>query len=38
MLSLVGGPVQRRLAQWGKVLEQIAAFEPELQEGEPTAS
>ena len=31
MLSLLGGPVQRRLAQWGKVLEQIAAFEPELQ-------
>src|SRR5438876_8473143 len=31
MLSLVGGPVARRLAKWGKVLEQIAAFEPELQ-------
>jgi len=31
MLSLVGGPVARRLSKWGKVLEQIAAFEPELQ-------
>jgi preprotein translocase subunit SecA len=31
MLSLVGGPIGRRLAKWGKVLEQIAAFEPELQ-------
>jgi preprotein translocase subunit SecA len=31
MLSLLGGPVARRLARWGKVLEQIAAFEPELQ-------
>src|SRR5947207_1269992 len=31
MLSLVGGPVARRLASWGKVLEQIAAYEPELQ-------
>ena len=31
MLSVLGGPVQRRLARWGKVLEQIAAFEPELQ-------
>jgi preprotein translocase subunit SecA len=31
MLSLVGGPVARRLAKWGKVLEQIAAYEPELQ-------
>jgi preprotein translocase subunit SecA len=31
VLSLVGGPVKRRLAQWGTVLEQIAAFEPELQ-------
>src|SRR5215211_7013896 len=30
MLSLVGGPVARRLAKWGKVLEHIAAFEPEL--------
>jgi hypothetical protein len=29
MLSLLGGPVARRLARWGKVLEQIAAFEPE---------
>jgi preprotein translocase subunit SecA len=31
MLSLLGGPVARRLAKWGKVLELIAAFEPELQ-------
>src|SRR5438046_9839305 len=31
MLKFVGGPVQRRLAQWGTVLEQIAAYEPELQ-------
>src|SRR5262245_16899757 len=31
MMSVLGGPVKRRLAQWGKVLEQIAAFEPELQ-------
>src|SRR5262245_19891129 len=31
MLSILGGPIQRRLARWGKVLEQIAAFEPELQ-------
>ena len=30
MLSWVGGPVRRRLARWGKVLEEIAAFEPEL--------
>src|SRR5947199_3040727 len=30
MLSLVGGPIARRLAKWGKVLEQIAAYEPEL--------
>ena len=30
MLSLIGGPVARRLAKWGKFLEQIAAFEPEL--------
>ena len=32
LLSLVGGPVQRRLAQWGKVLEQIAALEPVLEQ------
>jgi len=32
VLSLLGGPVQRRLAQWGPVLEQIAAYEPELQQ------
>src|SRR3954453_12757282 len=31
MLSLVGGPIARRLAKWGKGLEQIVAFEPELQ-------
>src|SRR5437764_2414362 len=31
MLSLIGGPVARRLAKWGKVLEQILAFEAELQ-------
>jgi preprotein translocase subunit SecA len=31
VLSVLGGPVQRRLAQWGKVLEAIASFEPELQ-------
>ena len=31
MLSWVGGPIKRRLASWGKVLEQIASFEPELQ-------
>jgi preprotein translocase subunit SecA len=31
MLSLLGGPVSRRLAKWGKMLEQIAVFEPELQ-------
>ena len=31
MLSLLGGPIQRRLAQWGKVLTQISALEPTLQ-------
>ena len=31
LLSLVGGPVQRRLAQWGKVLGQIAELEPVLE-------
>jgi preprotein translocase subunit SecA len=31
LLSLVGGPVQRRLAQWGKVLQQIADLEPVLE-------
>src|SRR5262245_44533232 len=31
MLAVLGGPIQRRLARWGKVLEHIAAFEPELQ-------
>jgi preprotein translocase subunit SecA len=32
VLSWVGGPVQRRLAQWGGVLQQIASFEPSLKE------
>ncbi len=32
LLSVLGGPVKRRLAQWGKVLGQIASFEPELKE------
>jgi preprotein translocase subunit SecA len=32
VLSLVGGPVQRRLAQWGKTLHEIASFEPQLQQ------
>jgi preprotein translocase subunit SecA len=27
----MGGPIRRRLAQWGPVLEQIAAYEPDLQ-------
>lgn len=31
LLAFMGGPIQRRLAQWGKVLPQIAAFEPTLQ-------
>ncbi|HEX5102898.1 MAG TPA: preprotein translocase subunit SecA, partial [Pirellulaceae bacterium] len=31
LLALVGGPVQRRLAQWASVLEQINAFEPDLE-------
>ena len=31
VLSLLGGPVKRRLAQWGKALEQIAALEPQLE-------
>jgi preprotein translocase subunit SecA len=31
MLTYLGGPIGRRLARWGKVLEQISAFEPELQ-------
>ena len=33
VLSLIGGPIQRRLAQWGKVLTEISALEPTL-EGE----
>ncbi|MEX2175720.1 MAG: preprotein translocase subunit SecA [Pirellulaceae bacterium] len=31
VLSVVGWPIQRRLAQWGKLLGQISAFEEELQ-------
>src|SRR4029078_3462029 len=31
LLALVGGPIQRGLGQWGKVVQQIAAFEPTLQ-------
>src|SRR6478672_10379758 len=31
MLAVLGSPVARRLARWGKVLEQILAFEPDLQ-------
>ena len=31
LLAVVGGPVQRRLAQWGKIVAEIAAFEPTLQ-------
>jgi preprotein translocase subunit SecA len=31
VLSVVGGPYARRLARWSKVLEQIAAIEPDLQ-------
>ena len=31
LLALMGGPVQRRLAQWGRVLQEIAAFEPVLE-------
>ena len=31
VLALVGGPVQRRLAQWGKVLGEIADLEPVLE-------
>jgi preprotein translocase subunit SecA len=31
LLALVGGPVQRRLAQWSQALEKINAFEPELE-------
>ena len=32
LLAWMGGRVQRRLAQWGKLLPQIASFEPVLQE------
>ncbi|MBC7854283.1 MAG: preprotein translocase subunit SecA, partial [Pirellulaceae bacterium] len=31
LLAFVGGPIQRRLAQWGKVVQEIAAFEPSLE-------
>ncbi|MCI0358351.1 MAG: preprotein translocase subunit SecA [Planctomycetaceae bacterium] len=31
VLSLLGGPIKRRLAQWGKVLSQISVLEPTLQ-------
>jgi preprotein translocase subunit SecA len=31
LLALVGGPVQRRLAQWSQALEKINACEPELE-------
>jgi preprotein translocase subunit SecA len=31
VLSLVGGPVQRRLARWSQLLERIQSQEPELQ-------
>lgn len=31
LLSVIGGPIQRRLAQWGKTVQQIAAFEPTLE-------
>ncbi|HUE70389.1 MAG TPA: preprotein translocase subunit SecA [Pirellulaceae bacterium] len=32
LLALLGGPVQRRLAQWGKLLAQINDLEPVLQQ------
>jgi preprotein translocase subunit SecA len=32
VLSWLGGPTQRRLAQWGQVMPQIAALEPTLQQ------
>ncbi|QDU26108.1 preprotein translocase subunit SecA [Anatilimnocola aggregata] len=35
MLSWLGGPIQRRLAQWGSQLQQINAFEPMLAAEEP---
>ncbi|MFV1966107.1 MAG: preprotein translocase subunit SecA [Pirellulaceae bacterium] len=28
--ALIGGPVPRRLVRWGKLVDQVAAFEPEL--------
>ena len=31
LLAVVGGPIQRRLAQWGRIVQQIADFEPALQ-------
>ncbi|MEX2027200.1 MAG: preprotein translocase subunit SecA, partial [Pirellulaceae bacterium] len=32
LLALIGGPVQRRLAQWGKILAEINELEPVLQQ------
>jgi preprotein translocase subunit SecA len=32
LLSLFGGPVQRRLASWGQMVAQISAMEPTLQQ------
>ena len=32
LLSLFGGPVQRRLASWGQMVDQISAMEPTLQQ------
>jgi preprotein translocase subunit SecA len=31
MLAWIGSPTQRRLAQWGQIMPQIAAFEQEMQ-------
>src|SRR5436190_1357438 len=31
LLSIIGGPIQRRLAQWGKTVKQIDDFEPALE-------
>ncbi len=32
VLSVMGGPIRRRLAQWNQLVQQINALEPELQE------
>ncbi|HND54262.1 MAG TPA: preprotein translocase subunit SecA, partial [Pirellulaceae bacterium] len=32
LMALVGGPIQRRLARWGQVLEAILSYEPRLQQ------